>query len=645
MRNLIGINFIFFAPSKRPLFRTTSTSSQYSKFMAHHRKYSRFFPLVLVLSTLVTGGCMVEKPMVPPYEGRNERATARQYPVSKPDIRKTDESASLPANRRQDEPRLAEEDLLLPVLTRINDRIFSYEQKLARIKSLEADLAAMGGDQKRRDELAQCRNQIEDILDRYNALHQQFLQRDQVSSRELLSASTLLDLEKDDFSFLESKCNRIVTEKHPKRMLVGTDKELIEQRAEAIRKAFEQHDYRSVIAEYEQLVSFLPVPPAEELTLLYGKALMKSGQEDKARVVLEGLLNRLRRQDQAQWEFTLRQLIGDLNFALRRYEPAKKQYNKLVSEYERLSEHEEWARQQLAALNVADEQSAEVRAYADLLRSYLAYNPERDGYTVVRKGEEYLKKYPYSLVASSVDYLVNASRKAADAWYNNLLAKIDALAKEHKYQDALLLIEKVPRLILPVEKQQELADKARELRTIEAISRKSSQLAAEQQAQEDWNTGMTALAAREYDKAIDAFTRTLGTSYDARAREKIKEVANLAAREDRRRAAELFVRSGRTKDPRSRKKLLLASRQLLQDILIKYPQADLIDKVKRNLRRINQEIEAIDPDLLNTPVTVGGALQTSLAGDNQKDKNKPEETGQKRGIPPAQAVKSDTVRE
>jgi len=616
--------------------------------MAHRRRYSRFFLLALIPVLSIHAGCVAEKSMVPPYQGRTERDAARQYPVSAPVITRTsDTSPSQPDSMKEQgtSSSLAQDDLLLPVLTRINERIFSYEQKLATVKSLEADLAAIGGDQDRLDELAQCRNQIEDILDQYNALHQQFLSRDRVTSQELLSAGTLLDLENRDFSFLEGQCNRIVTEKHPKRMLVATDKELIEQRAEAIRKAFDQHDYKSVIQEYEQLTTILPVPPAYELTLLYGKALMKSGQEEKARTVLEGLLTRLRRQDQAQWEFTLMQLIGDLNFALRRYEPAKKQYNQLVSEYELLSGHDEWARQQLAALNVVAEQSAEVRAYADLLRSYLAYNPERDGYTVVRKGEEYLKKYPYSLVASSADYLVNASRKAADAWYKNLLAQVDALAKEHKYQDALLLIEKVPRLILPVDKQQELADKARELRTTEAINRQSSQLAAEQQAQEDWNTGMTALAAREYDKAIDAFTKTLGTSYDARAREKIDEAANLAAREDRRRAAELFVRSGRTQDPRSRKKLLLASRQLLQDILIKYPQADLIDKVKRNLRRINQEIEAIDPDLLNTPVTVGGALQASPSGDEQTDQNKPEETGQKSGLPPAQAVNPDTVRE
>ena len=615
LRNLIGINFIVFLSGVVILsWNHPYKSRHHHRLMAHCRKYSRLFFLALIPVLSLSTGCVSFQTLVSPYQGRSKPDTTRQQPATVPagnNTAKTPASAQSPAAAQQPkEQQASQDDLLLPVLTRINERIFAYEQKLARVKGLEAELNATGGDQERLEKLTQCRNQIEDLLDRYNALHQQLLHKSRVSSRELLSTGTLLELENEDFSFLEGKCNRIVAEKQPqKAAMAPVNRQAVAQRQNAIRTAFAQHDYASVITEYEQLAKLLPVPPASEFTLLYGKALIKSGEPEKARTVLARSLARLRSQEQARWEFSLMQLLGDLNFALQRYEPAKKQYNQLVSEYEQLSRHEEWARQQLAALNVAAEQSAEVRAYADLLRSYLAYNPDRDGYTVVRSGEEYLKKYPYSLVATSVESLVDANRKEADAWYRNLLAEVDNLAQEHKYQEALLLIEKVPRLILPVDKQQELAARARELRDAESVSRQSGQAADEQQAQENWNMGMTALADREYDKAIDAFSRTLGTSYDARAREKIDEAANLAAREDRRRAAELFAQSRKTDDLRTRKKLLLASRQLLQDILIKYPQADLVDKVKRNLRRINQEIEAIDPDLLNAPVTVGGALQ------------------------------------
>ena len=134
----------------------------------------------------------------------------------------------------------------------------------------------------------------------------------------------------------------------------------------------------------------------------------------------------------------------------------------------------------------------------------------------------------------------------------------------------------------------------------------------------------------------------MGTSYDDRARQKIDEAANLAAREDRRRAAELFVRSGRTHDLWSRKKLLLASRQLLQDILIKYPQSDIVDKVKRNLQRIDEEIAKIDPNLLSAPMTVNGGLVEPV---DKAAGIEFEKEGQESELPPARAVNPNAVRE
>ena len=50
----------------------------------------------------------------------------------------------------------------------------------------------------------------------------------------------------------------------------------------------------------------------------------------------------------------------------------------------------------------------------------------------------------------------------------------------------------------------------------------------------------------------------------------------------------------------ARVKLLFESRELLNNILVKYPQSELGDKVKRNLMRIEEEIMAIDPSLLLT---------------------------------------------
>lgn len=564
----------------------------------------------LVGSTVFSGGCVADKQMVPPYQGRAQREVAMQQPgyERRPVVEEKLPESRVPA---ASSPRMqpdAEDDLLLPILTHINERIFSYEQKLADWNAREEQSTGPERSLEEQEKIDDCRQQMRDILDRYDELHRQLLGEDSVTTADLFEGQTLLNLEKQDFQFLEGDCSRIPEKEQSADSGLSMDKAVSRQKSEEINSAFADGDYEKTIEVYEALLAdtFQDLP--YELTLAYGKSLMKTGRESESRKVFRDLLDRIRQNDQALWEFQLMQLIGNLDFALGSYDAAKKQYDEIVRTYEDLKGKNDWAKQQLSALNVADEQSEEVRAYAEVLRSYLVYNPDRDGFTVVRKAEAFVDAYPYSLVASSADHLVTISREKAEQWYQKLLKQVDALAAEEKYQEALLVLERVPRTILPLEKQQELAARATELTTTEAITRESRKLALEQQLQEDWNTGMTFLERKEYDQAIEAFKKLLDSSYGDRARARITEAANLAAQEDRKRAAELFVRSNRTHDLESRKKLLLSSRQLLQDILIKYPQSDLVDKVKRNLERIDKEIKGIDPTLLSLPVTLNGSI-------------------------------------
>ncbi len=562
-----------------------------------------------LICVLLSSGCAQDKKMVSPYEGRAQRETAMreqgyERPVAKQEVPEPRVS-ELPLDQPQ---VMADDDLLLPMLTHVNERIFSYEQKKAAWSALQEKIANQDLEEERLAKIAECRRQVQEILNQYNDLHYQVLQKESVTTKHLLKGELLLNLEKKDFQFLESDCSRMLSGGPAVDSPLPTKKDAVRQQEQEISTAFANGEYEKTTKDYERLMFDIAQPPPYELTFSYGQALMKTGRETDARSVFKELLNRIRQQDQAQWEFKLMQLIGDLDFALDSYSAAKDQYDEIVQIYEGLSKRNDWAKQQLSALNVADDQSEEVKTYADVLRRHLAYNPDRDGFTVVAKAEAFVDMYPYSLVASSADHLVNISRRDAEEWYQGLLQQVDALVAEDNYQDALLIMERVPRTILPVEKQQELATKSKELSTTEAIARETMQLEEEQLLQENWNTGMTALQFKEYDKAIEAFSQLLGSSYDDRAKVRIDEAAGLAAQEDRRRAAELFVRANRTEDPESRKKLLFSSRQLLQDILVKYPQSDLIEKVRRNLERIEDEISAIDPTLLSAPVTVDGAI-------------------------------------
>ena len=72
----------------------------------------------------------------------------------------------------------------------------------------------------------------------------------------------------------------------------------------------------------------------------------------------------------------------------------------------------------------------------------------------------------------------------------------------------------------------------------------------------------------------------------------------LGAGQMRKEAASLFIRAGKTADIEVKKQLLVDSYQMLKEILVKFPQTDLLDKVHQNITILEKQIRKIDPALL-----------------------------------------------
>jgi hypothetical protein len=66
----------------------------------------------------------------------------------------------------------------------------------------------------------------------------------------------------------------------------------------------------------------------------------------------------------------------------------------------------------------------------------------------------------------------------------------------------------------------------------------------------------------------------------------------------RKEAASLFVKAGKTPDLEQKKELLLASHSLLTEILDRYPQTDLLEKVQQNIVILEGQIQRFDLELL-----------------------------------------------
>ncbi len=519
--------------------------------------------------------------MVDPADGREKRQAA---------IRQ-EGSVQPPANSGQ-------RDLLMPALTSINNRIYTYEQRLEEWKGVEGKLGSLSLPREKAAKSSECKSQLQDILTEYNTLHKQLLQKDRIDSAQLLVGDSLLQLNQQDIDYLEGGCGRLLAElkaiPEPAPVPVAVNDP-------QIKAAFEGADYDRVLTLYGQTTSAPGVIPAPETTYQYGLALLKNHQEPVARTVFVDLLAQVRQQPgQEALTFRLMQSLGDLDLSMESYDEARRQYEELVRVSIEKGLKEEWAGQQLAALQPGSTAPAEMKEYSVLLKNYLAYTPKRDGYSVSEQAEKFLLTYPASRLVSSVNLIHKTSREQAEAWLNQGIKRVEALAGERKSQETPITDQHVPA-------DGPLPDAKEGVKSGEQAA--PTQVAAidEKVLRDDYDKGLKFLEAKEYDKALESLTKLRNTPYEEKARTHIEEAAKLGAQEDRQKAADLFVRSNATRDQENKKKLLLSSRQLLQGILVKYPQSGLTDKVQKNLSRIEEELKAIDPSLLTAPPSKGGA--------------------------------------
>ena len=583
--------------------------------------------LFILVAALLLPGCMGGKATVGPYRDSSSVTGPAQQAAQ----------SAHPTEAALDQASYAR-DVLLPALSRINDRISAYEQKLQSWQGVSSRMYSLNLAPEQFEQLSICRQQVTDLLADYKQIHDQLL-RDQPMdvSRRLLNRS-LPKTHKKDIAYIEGDCPRLLTDSGYSPVAGSTVVGMLSLES-SMTAALARGDYGQVISSFQSLSLPPGAQPDYGVSYDYGVALMKSGREQEAHRVFAELLNRLRQQDQTQMELKLLKLLGDLEFGLGNYRSARSHYEELERLYGGLGGHSVWARQQLNALDAATSQGGEVRAYAALLLGSLTYNPQRDGFTIVQQAQAFQQSFPVSVVGSSVTDLARKADKEAEQWFAGLLEQVDRLSGQQNNQEALLLIERIPATILPLDKQAILKLKKDSLTaaatgnigstdTIHeeildvtdpfapAVSSNGGQAVGPDTApgehvlvtalQETWNQGMTDMQAKEYDAAIEIFSGLLNTSYGTRAGIQIEEASRLAAQDDRKKAAELFVRANRTTDPGARRQLLLTSRALLEDILRKYPQSGLGDKVRRNLNRIDQELGSIEQQILVPSPPVDG---------------------------------------
>ncbi|KJR98445.1 MAG: hypothetical protein VR65_20715 [Desulfobulbaceae bacterium BRH_c16a] len=489
----------------------------------------------------------------------------------------------------------------IPSLEYINDRIFEYGRKLERWKELDSKSMAKALEENETAEMVSCFRRLQNVVKGYSDLRSKVMLTESLPSPDRISDAAIFELQKNDIEFMESSCARLLASEDD----VNVDWNQREEGADLSQLEILIERY-SENREYEEVVQVWQKIPESQLKrvhlrakILYGNALMYLHQEDKAAEIYQQVVDQMSdSNEQATDLVSLRKILADLYTASGNYKAAAIEYNKISDDYQNIGQLEQWSKLQLSILDRSMGTGPELQEYASLLRNYLGFIPEQDGYKVLWQAEKFLEEYPYSPVVSNVDAIKEKTKEAADRWFDGFMAGVENLTAEKKFDGALEKLETLPVDILEPEKQRIVKGKNEELMIAEAVDKETDRVAIIQGLQNQWNEAMLFMNEEKYDEAITVFANLLDSEYSVKAAEKIKEASLEAANADRKKAAGLFMRFTKTTDLESRKKLLLESRRLLKNILVKYPDVEIAPKVNSNIERVEQEMFAIDPALM-----------------------------------------------
>jgi hypothetical protein len=489
----------------------------------------------------------------------------------------------------------------LPSMVYINDRIFEYGRKLERWKELDSRSVKKQLKEAEAAEMVSCFRSLQSVLNGYSELRSKLLQTQKMATAEKISNAGIFELEKNDIAFLESTCGRLLADSADQsagwnQREEGAD---LPQLETLIDRHSENREYQEVVQVWQKIPGAQVGRVSLRTKISYANALKYLRQQDKAGEILQQVVDQMSDSDtQATDLVSLRKVLADLYTASGNYKAAETQYKKISQDYQNIGRSEEWSKLQLALLDRAKESGPELKEYSALLKNYLGFIAEKDGYKVLWQAEQFLAKYPYSPVVANVESIKEKVKISADKWFDGYIAGADKLREEKKYKDALELLQNVPVDIVGPDKQLVVKGKNEELLMTDAVEKETEKMARTQGLQSKWNNGMLLAKAEKYDEAIAVFTNLLNSEYSVKAGEKIKEMSLEAAKADRKKAADLFIRFTKTTDIESKKKLLIESHKLLKSILVKYPEVEIRTKVIGNIERVEQEMMAIDPRLV-----------------------------------------------
>jgi tetratricopeptide (TPR) repeat protein len=519
---------------------------------------------------------------------------------------------------------------MMPSVAFVTGRISAYNKKMDVWHKRDSQAAVLQIPAGESEKMVGCFRELQKILNGYNRLHETLLRQASLPvGTGMNSPKEIYGLQQDDITFMDGFCGQMVASDGA----VGSNSWEQGNTGNGLSPVEVLIARHAANREYEELVQAwqqMPAPAAAQVSLqtkiLYGNALIALQRDEDATQVYRLLVEQMAPADGVAVDIlAVRKTLADLYFATRNYREAESQYMEISKSYKGETVVEDWAILQRALLQKGGQSEEELHEYTELLRNYLGFDPAKDGYTVVWQADKFLQVFPKSAVALNVDFIRTAVREQADQWAKSNGGDAAALAGQQQGQGAGGEVM-APNFsgqpssafssssVQAAQAQSQIPPEIDSGAVSLPVANTESRVEDSREIERRWSEGQRLMAEAQYDKAIEMFTPLLNSQEALKAEKKIAEASTLAAEAERRRAADIFIRFTKATDSGTRKKLLVESRRILLDILVKYPGVDITDKVVGNIKRVEKEIDAIDPSLLQSGAGGRGAAPNAHGG-------------------------------
>jgi hypothetical protein len=555
-------------------------------------------PLFFLSGCQTAGGLLGPKKKVPPYEDMEKAAPVERESVAAPVPAAPAVAEDMKAGERR--PGMPAEGWLDPaVLTGMSDyvsaRISQYRDKQSQWQGLAASFSLHDLALPQPEKWRECTGTLGTIIDGYLALHST-LNSDGGFAGIVPPASPYAAFQQD-IAYLENDCQTIFAAAAAviPEQLQAYRQTVAGQAEEVVRYWAAQGDYEKVLESYENMIGAgadKGIPP--ETRELYARALRATGKLGQAADVL---LEAAQGKDDLQ-AWPLRLQAADLLFAEGEFPRARKEYEQVAGLFSRLKQADVQVETQLALLADQDEHGQELELYRRALKGWLQYDGATLSPDLVESVQRLEEAFPESIYTRMGRALLDKAGSRLQQNVEEAMQQARQLASERKFTQALEVLAPWSRKAQPDEAVSPVRELEEEIRKQQPQEAETQQMQEKEALDAKWQKALEMLDHQQFDQSIVLFEELVDSHYQDQARAKISEAVNLAAAELRKEAANLFIKARKTDAVEQKKALMLESRRLLLLVQQRYPQADIIDKVKQNQKATEDQIRALDPNLL-----------------------------------------------